>query len=71
MLSQGRRQKNFQGGRGNKKILKNSKKDRKIYLLSLFQGRRATEKTPINSKKKSKNSTIKPLFTISLPCVKI
>jgi len=45
------------------------KKDRKIALLSLFQ-RGATEKTK-NSKKIPKNSTIKPLSTISVLCMKI
>jgi len=40
---QGRRQKNFQGGLP-KKRLKNSKKDRKVALLSLFQKGGATGK---------------------------
>jgi len=51
-----RRQKNFQGGPTEKR-LKNSKKDRKIALLSLFQGEGeggATEKIPKNSKKNTK-----------------
>jgi len=40
------------------------KKDRKIALLSLFQGGGATEKRP-------KNSTFKFLSTIFVPCMKI
>jgi len=44
---------------------KNSNKDRKIALLSLFQGGgERTEKRP-------KNSTFKPLSTIFVPCMKI
>jgi len=45
--SQGRRQKNFQGGKGKK--TENSKKTPKIALLILFRGGGATEKIPKNS----------------------
>jgi len=47
---QGRRQQNFQGGQ-RKRGPKNSKKDRKIALLSFFQGDQR-KKRPKNSKKK-------------------
>jgi len=57
----GRRQKNFQGDPTEKRS-KNSIKDRKTALLSLFQGAK---------KKRPKNSTIKPLFIISVLCMKI
>jgi len=42
----------------------NEKKYRKIALLSLFRGGGGNGK-------KTKNSTIKPLSTISVPCMKI
>jgi len=47
-----------------KKRPKNSKNYRKVAILSFFQGEGATEKRP-------KNSTIKPLSTLSAPCMKI
>jgi len=46
-----------------KKDSKIAKKDRKIALSSLFHGGQR--------KNRPKNSTIKPLSTISLPCMKI
>jgi len=68
--------KNFSsGGAGTtkKKRPKKSKKDRKTALLSLFQGGRegATEKKDRKIPKRAKYSTIKPLSTISVPCMKI
>jgi len=52
-----------------RKIGKNTKK---LALLSLFQGGEgATKKILKNSKKSPKNSTIKPLSTISMQCMKI
>jgi len=53
-----------EGGGPTEKI---AKKDRKIALLSFFQEGGETEKRP----KKAKKSTIKPLFTISVPNMKI
>jgi len=43
----------------------NGKKDQKLLLLSLFQG--GTKKDRKIAKKIPKNSTIKPLSTISVP----
>jgi len=43
---------------------KNNEKGQQIPLLSLFRGEGVTEKRP-------KNSTIKPLSTKSVPCMKI
>jgi len=51
---QGRRQKNFQEGTNGKKVEKCSKKDRKIAILSLFQGvgnEKKTEKIAKNTEK--------------------
>jgi len=65
---QGRWQKNFQRGWSNGKKTENRKKDQKLALLSLFQGRGGgggqRTKTP-------KNSTFKPLSTIFVPFIKI
>jgi len=47
------------------KISKNSQKRPKIALLSLFRGGRGARI------KRPKNSTIKPLFTVFVPCMKI
>jgi len=58
-------------GRATEKNRKIAKNDRKIALLSLFRGEGATEKRPKNRKKRPKNSTIKPLFIIFVPCLKI
>jgi len=59
----------FRGGEGsggNGKTTEKLQKRPKIALLTLFQG--ATEKRSKSSKKRPKNSTIKPLSTISVPC---
>jgi len=57
--------KDFPGGGGaTEKRLKNNKKTKNSTIQPLPGGEGQREKTP-------KNSTIKPLFTRSVPCVKI
>jgi len=51
--AQGRRQNIFQGGRGQRKRPKISKKYRKIALFSLFQGGRGNGKKDLNITKKA------------------
>jgi len=58
-------------GRPTEKRSKNSKKDRKIALLRLSPGEEGQRKKERKIAKKAENSTIKPLFTISVPCMKI
>jgi len=49
-----------------------AKEDRKMALLNFFRGGgEATEKMTEKQQKRQKNSTIKPLSTISVPCMKI
>jgi len=60
--TQGRRQKNFQGGGATEKRPKIAKKNENSTINLLQRG--AMEKRP-------KDSIIKPLSTISVPCMKI
>jgi len=68
--NQGRRQKNFQveGGPTKKKYRKLAKKIENS-TIKLFQG--GNEKKTQKKQKRLKKSTIKPLSTISVPCIKI
>jgi len=56
---------------GHRKKTENSKKYRKIALLSLLQWEPTEKKYRKITKKIPKNSTIKPLSTIFVPCMKI
>jgi len=57
-------------GMANEKSLKKYKKKRKIALLSLFHGGPTVKKDRKIAKKNEKNSTIKSLSTIFVPCMK-
>jgi len=67
---QGRRQKNFQRRGSTEKRLKNSKKRSKNSSINLFRGK-ANRKKIGKIAKKIENSTIKPLSTIFVLCIKI
>jgi len=59
------------GGKGTEKRPKNSKKRPKIALLSLFQEGGGSNEKKTKIAKRPKNITIKPLSTLSVPCMKI
>jgi len=65
--TQGRRKKNFQRG----SMQKNSKKDRKTALSSLFRGERGQQKKDRKIAKKHQKIALSSLFTIFVPCIKI
>jgi len=62
---QGRRQKNFQGGKP-----KNNKKDRKMALLCLSMGRGGNGKNTEKQQKKDRKIAIFSLY-LPVPCMKI
>jgi len=66
--SQGRRQKFFQ--REGESQRKKDQKIPKIELLSIFRRGEKGKRDRKIAKKKTENSTIKPLSTISVPCMK-